>query len=84
MPTCRACGCEILWALTEAGKRIPLDVGPGVYCVSPAENWVNRQAHAVRAMNFDPARGTHGFAVSHFDTCPARARPSLTPGPNKR
>ena len=29
MSTCRSCGAEIIWAITEAGKRIPLEVKKG-------------------------------------------------------
>ncbi len=25
MPACRSCGAEIVWALTDKGKRMPLD-----------------------------------------------------------
>lgn len=28
MSTCRSCGAEIIWALTDSGKRMPVDAEP--------------------------------------------------------
>lgn len=37
MSTCRSCGAEIVWAVTPAGKMMPLDAKPvaGLYAIWP-------------------------------------------------
>jgi len=64
MASCRGCGANITWAVTEDGKKIPLDMRPPVYelmTMNPFD--ANR---ALTAMRLDRAR----FGVSHFATCP--------------
>ncbi len=71
---CRSCSADILWATTEAGKTIPLDVKPAPGLFSVDERGVARSAKVY---------------VSHFATCPnaqkhrkpaaATASPAPTP-----
>lgn len=56
LSTCRepSCRARILWAITQTGRRIPLDFGVHVY-----------QYDAKTGC----ARRVDGFFVSHFQTC---------------
>lgn len=71
--TCVSCGAPILWAVTDKGKRIPLDLEPvplGNVAVSAdsgfpsappmAKVWGNRHEWPPRKPRY----------VSHFSTCP--------------
>lgn len=61
---CRSCGAAIIWALTGAGKRIPLDDDPaaegGRYRLEP---------DGVAVYVAVPLAGEPLY-VSHFATCP--------------
>jgi hypothetical protein len=66
---CRSCGAAILWALTPAGRRVPLDAEPVEY-----------EAPAGRYAVLWPADGGTPVAVhrpalylTHFATCPNAA-----------
>ena len=69
MATCRSCGAEIRWAITETGERMPLDADPvgsvkaGLFTITveTVDGEERVEARSVR-----PAR----FYVSHFATCP--------------
>ena len=66
--TCRACPAKILWAKTERGNSIPLDPDPvpdGNIVVTDAG-----VAHVLRATEM----ATGPRYVSHFVTCPGRAK----------
>lgn len=68
MSACRSCGAEILWAVTENGKRIPLDADPSIV----------KTPGAFELRGDDPplaiaARSRRVF-VSHFATCPHAAQ----------
>jgi hypothetical protein len=61
---CRGCGAEIIWAYTEAGKRIPLD----------------NKAEKRFVLDDNPGQYVDGVGVrlrdtyiSHFATCPKAA-----------
>jgi hypothetical protein len=63
MNFCKSCGAEIIWAVTENGKRMPLDAQP-----------INRPSCFVLNDREDPpvavvAKGPSVY-VSHFATCP--------------
>ncbi len=69
MSRCRSCQAEIIWAITEAGKRIPLDDEPALE--TPAglftldSNWPGEGGpRAISA-----AAGARLYR-SHFATCP--------------
>lgn len=52
---CRGCGADILWALTEAGKRVPLDAKP--------------EKRFIKA-DLSPQVRLVDTYLSHFVTCP--------------
>jgi hypothetical protein len=67
MSACRSCGSSILWGVTPAGKRIPLDIG-----FSEAGNLTpvgKLPDGAVRVRPQQPGDGPARY-VSHFATCP--------------
>jgi len=54
---CRSCGASILWALTDAGRHIPLDAeGEARFVLDVSEE----PPRAVRTPTY----------VAHFATCP--------------
>lgn len=59
MSACRGCGKDIVWGVTEEGKKIPLDPTPPVY--QYAGDSVADKPSAIRHKN---------CMVSHFTTCP--------------
>jgi hypothetical protein len=69
MPTCKACGEEIRWIRTRAGKRMPVDaesfaqhdLKPGVTVVSEAGDVLRGGRHVASA--------AYGY-VPHWATCP--------------
>jgi hypothetical protein len=60
--TCQSCGAEIVWAETEAGRKIPLDAVPEKRFVI-ADAPLSRARVAVMQPTY----------VSHFATCPNAA-----------
>lgn len=74
MSQCKGCGKEIVWALTEEGKKIPMDLKPVIYQMVELDNGEAR----VKKL---PGYPVH--CVSHFVTCPkandfsGRARAAL-------
>lgn len=63
MSECKACGEEMRWAKTAAGKSIPLDPDP-----TSAGNIVLEDGVAVVLP--DPAKYDGEKYTSHFATCP--------------
>ena len=65
MSVCKSCGAEIIWTLTESGKRMPVDAEPAlrsaVFLERPAD-------HPVQRAHVGPAH------LSHFATVPERRR----------
>lgn len=61
--TCRSCGAEILWAVTEKGRRIPLDAKAEKRFVSAPCDANAPDADQVHVRVEDTY-------VSHFATCP--------------
>ena len=66
MATCRTCGAAIVWAVTDAGKSIPIDEAPNVdgNLVLSMEDDIQ---HARTPGLFDGGAPRY---VSHFVTCP--------------
>lgn len=70
---CKGCGARIVWAVTEDGKKIPVDPKPPVYKLfwahphpitkAPVAAW---RVAAVDLQGSDP----EGYGVNHFATCP--------------
>jgi hypothetical protein len=66
---CRSCGAEIVWAITERGKRMPLDAEPseaGTFVVRSRVEGERVVLHALYA----PEAGAGLHHTSHFATCP--------------
>lgn len=76
MSTCRACSAPVVWALTEAGKPMPLDGdGNGRLAAAPDGNVaVTPSTDGLRARilsaNDAPEAG-EVRAMPHFATCPS-------------
>jgi hypothetical protein len=66
---CSSCGAEILWTVTEAGRRMPVDAKPEKRVV-------------LKVNDSDPltplSRVTDTF-ISHFATCPNAQRHRSAP-----
>jgi len=62
MSKCKGCGKTIVWGMTEAGKKIPLDPKPPVYRVLDENPEPNAYMENVK-------RAQRCY-VSHFATCP--------------
>lgn len=63
MSACRSCGAPIIWAITENGKRMPLDAEPaerptGVFRLEPSGD------------DLIARRPIEQVYISHFATCP--------------
>lgn len=73
MSTCVLCRREIVWAGTDHGRRIALDVEP-VVGAGEANHYVLRDEGALAlAVPFEAFPDEQHF-TSHFDTCPRRGR----------
>ncbi len=73
--SCRSCGAPIYWALTEAGKRMPVDADPSPAgtCVLTLEDRGLRVAVLTdHALDFARRNG-RALRTSHFATCPDAA-----------
>lgn len=65
--TCRSCARDIVWGMTPAGKRMPLDPDP-----SPDGNlWIDEGV--IMSTKVDPPDGAPRY-LSHFVTCPDAKR----------
>ncbi len=62
MSACRGCGKEILWGVTDDGKKIPLDPMAPVFQVKRVE--LGFTAEKIMHFGTEP-----DFMVSHFATC---------------
>lgn len=72
-PRCKSCGAPILWAITEAGKRMPLDYdeheGGNVFLFKPKPG--NKEPFRCRiGRQEDPTPQFTTRHFSHFATCP--------------
>jgi hypothetical protein len=75
-PKCSSCGAPILWAVTEAGKRMPLDYdeheGGNVFLFrSPPGSGKPWTCKVGRQEDAPPQFASRHF--SHFATCPNAA-----------
>jgi len=60
MSRCKTCGQSIQWAVTEAGKKVPLDHPPENRFVKTNRHLPDQELHV---------RMTETY-ISHFATCP--------------
>lgn len=87
---CDLCNADIVWAVTPAGKRMPLD--PARLAEDDARGNVGvRRDHLGRVQarvlsTREPLRAGEWRAIPHFATCPNYRRPALSDpvplGPN--
>jgi len=76
MSVCRSCHAPVLWVVTQAGKRMPLDAAP-----TDAGN-VIRYGDAARVLTADEVAARRSprhvdpgpLYVSHFTSCPNAAQ----------
>ena len=69
---CSSCGAEILWAVTDKGKRHPLDREPaenGNIVLEPTTTVIRMHVVGSRSLLDDPT-DTRKRYNSHFRTCP--------------
>jgi len=64
---CRSCGAHIRWAVTEKGRRIPLDLQPSSEGNIEIRNNAFGQPRAVVTGKGDDENRKF---ISHFATCP--------------
>jgi hypothetical protein len=81
-PECRRCHAPVIWALTKAGKRMPVDKQrdpSGIAALSHAADghWYVR----ILTPGEQPAPGVEHRHMPHFATCPERIKdtPDATP-----
>lgn len=70
--TCRGCGAQILWVVTQKGKAMPCNLY--VICFTPGggpETFVTPDGKVVRGKRSKD--GEIGY-ISHFATCPQAKR----------
>lgn len=71
MPTCTSCGAEIVWTITEAGKRSPVDAVPAVngnLRLTPESGFTRSRAAGAAIDLTDPDDDGARY-LSHFATC---------------
>jgi len=71
---CRSCRARIVWAITERGKRMPLDEQPsaeGTFVVRPV---YGDGVVVLRAISAPEAGTDEPKHTSHFATCPQADR----------
>ncbi len=66
MSECSSCGAKIIWALTEGGKRMPLDAKPVTMFALPTK----RQAEGA---GIAPTAVSITVYQTHFASCPNAA-----------
>ncbi len=74
LAACRSCGQEMIWCISPAGKRLPLDARPVDQLPEPwlkTLYWLHRDGTVLHAERWlgDPATLEHTLYASHFATC---------------
>lgn len=72
---CRSCNARIQWAITERGRRMPVDVQPndaGNILLQPRVDNIPLAIYltAEQVAAFDGTLQRHRLYQSHFATCP--------------
>jgi hypothetical protein len=66
---CRTCGAPIIWAVTQNGRRMPLDADP----VASPRGWFTIEGATASGDDLAVAVPSRPIFVSHFATCPQAA-----------
>lgn len=69
---CKGCRGEVLWAISPAGKRIPIDAAPnpnGEYVIARSDVYGYRALARFDASVSDSGKPVRRF-TSHFKSCP--------------
>ena len=69
MAKCRGCGAEIIWAMNENGKLIPLDAKAPVYLLTEVKKSITEVEKSTRCVRVG-RDDLPACYVSHFATCP--------------
>lgn len=73
---CRSCGAPIVWAVTKAGKRMPLDASPvpfkGLFGLELVDG--DDEYHAVHKNDLPESARLLPLHQSHYVTCPQAAK----------
>lgn len=72
---CRSCGAQMIWAITETGKKMPVDAEPssaGEFVLFWIESENTPQVRSLVSIerNGRPMGEWDGNYSSHFATCP--------------
>lgn len=67
--SCSTCGAEIVWAITQAGKRTPLDAKPVRVAIAARDT----EGAEIRDGDALVIGGSANGHQSHFATCPNAA-----------
>lgn len=68
--TCRSCGAAIVWTLTEAGRRMPVDLEPADDGTLRLEESQDGSAVVYAFVVRGNVRPREELYRSHFSTCP--------------
>jgi len=68
--TCKACGTPLIWAKTEKGASIPIDLQPA----RPEYGNIVLQYGLAGPPRADMVKPGHGTHVAHYATCPEAGR----------
>jgi hypothetical protein len=91
MAQCKTCGAEIIWTITERGKKMPVDVSPAKdgnvllkQLFDPEDGKEKWYATVLRGEAGEIHRASPGAPAytSHFKTCPD-AKEHRSPRPRK-
>ena len=77
MQVCKTCRSAVLWIVTAAGRKMPLDPVPFSIVLDPeaGEVAVTEAGETVRGRRADPwDEGAISVRTSHFATCPQSAQ----------
>ena len=67
MSVCKSCGAAVIWAVTDSGRRMPLDANPivkGVSAIGTGRLMLRNDGQTLRAHTVSE------LYQSHFSTCP--------------
>lgn len=69
MSACRSCGADIVWAVTAAGKRMPVDAEPVPEGNVALVDLASGEIHATVLGEGEALLAEEPLHLSHFATC---------------